>query len=181
MIKFEKVLKYQDVDFNLPSRKTANSAGYDFEVVEDIIIPPYHECFSKMRENAHKYPMSPTLIDVARFTSATARPTLVPTGVKCKLDEGYYLELSLRSSSPLKYWLVLANSIGIIDADYYGNVDNDGHIQFQVINFGPRKICLKKGDIIGQGIIKKYYTTDDDAAEGERVGGFGSTTKEEKK
>lgn len=67
-----------------------------------------------MRENAHKYPMSPTLIDVARFTSATARPTLVPTGVKCKLDEGYYLELSLRSSSSLKYWLVLANSVGIL-------------------------------------------------------------------
>ena len=65
----------------------------------------------------------------------------------------------------------------IIDADYYNNPDNEGEIFFQVINFGASKIYLHKGDIIGQGIIKKFETTEDDAAEGERVGGFGSTTK----
>ena len=51
MIKFEKVSRLKDEDFNLPIRKTANSAGYDFEVAEDIIIPPYTEIFRFLSEN----------------------------------------------------------------------------------------------------------------------------------
>ena len=64
----------------------------------------------------------------------------------------------------------------IIDSDYADNPDNEGHIYFQIINLSPYDIQLQKGDIIGQGIIKKYLTTDDDAANGKRVGGFGSTS-----
>ena len=116
------------------------------------------------------------LTEIAEVTKATlVRPTLVPTGVKCYLDPGTYLELSVRSSSPLKYWLVLANGVGIIDADYADNPDNEGEIFFQLINLSPVTITLRKGDIIGQGIIKSYLTTEDDNAEGERSGGFGST------
>jgi dUTP pyrophosphatase len=95
--------------------------------------------------------------------------------MKCKLDSGTYLELSVRSSSPLKYWLVLANGVGIIDADYYNNPDNEGEIFFQLINLSPFDIKLQKGETIGQGIIKPYLITEDDAAAGERTGGFGST------
>ena len=69
----------------------------------------------------------------------------------------------------------MANSVGIIDADYADNPDNEGEIFFQLINFTPWPIQLRKGDVIGQGIIKKYEVTDDDRATGERVGGFGST------
>ena len=105
-----------------------------------------------------------------------AKPTLVPTGIKCELNDNTYLELSVRSSCPLKYWLILANGVGIIDADYYNNPDNEGHIYFQVINLTTFDIQLKKGDKIGQGIIKPYLTTDDDNAFGQRFGGFGSTT-----
>lgn len=106
-----------------------------------------------------------------------ARPTLVPTGMKCKLDPGTYLELSVRSSSPLKYWLILANGVGIIDADYYNNPDNEGHIYFQMINLSPFPIKIQKGEAIGQGIIHMYGCTENDDAWGERLGGFGSTTK----
>ena len=63
----------------------------------------------------------------------------------------------------------------IIDADYYNNPDNEGHIYFQVINLAPFDIVLRKGDTIGQGILKKYYLTDDDVTTGLREGGFGST------
>lgn len=66
----------------------------------------------------------------------------------------------------------------IIDSDYADNPDNEGHIFFQLINLSPFPIKLQKGDIIGQGIIKHYLTTDDDSAIGERTGGFGSTSKE---
>ena len=104
------------------------------------------------------------------------KPVLVPTGIKCKLESNTYLELSVRSSTPLKYLLVLANGVGIIDADYYGNPSNDGEIFFQMINLGPNPVRLKKGDKIGQGIIKPYLITEDDIADGERQGGFGSTT-----
>ena len=65
----------------------------------------------------------------------------------------------------------------IIDADYYNNPDNEGEIFFQLINLSPYNIILKKGEKIGQGIIKPYLTTEDDAATGDRLGGFGSTTK----
>ena len=105
------------------------------------------------------------------------RPTLVPTGVKCKIPEGYYLQLSVRSSTPLKTWLVLANSVGNIDADYYNNMSNEGHIYFQIMNLSPFNIQIKKGDIIGQGILLPYEITEDDSPGGERTGGFGSTTK----
>ena len=116
---------------------------------------------------------------VAKITKKTgAKPTLVPTGIKCKLDPDTYLELSVRSSSPLKYWLILANGVGIIDADYYNNSDNEGEIYFQIINFSPYSITLHKGDTIGQGIIKHYLLAEDDAASGERVGGFGSTDEQ---
>lgn len=113
MIKFAKVKRFENEDLNLPIRKTAHSAGYDFEVAEDIIIPPYSANNKLLLEFINKIPKTPDLKEVARMTKETeARPTLVPTGIKCYLDEGYYLELSMRSSTPLKYWLVMANSVG---------------------------------------------------------------------
>lgn len=216
--KFEFISTYADSGITLPERKTAESAGYDFVVAEDIIIPPYSDLSEKIFEqhmNNHRdeilkdflqlaYPdpdkkseaseeeiknasetatynfaNTPiTLDEMATLTKATkAKPTLVPTGVKCCLDSGTYLELSVRSSCPLKYWLIMANSVGIIDADYYNNPDNEGHIYFQIINLSPYPIKLCKGDVIGQGIIKPYYTTKDDQAFGDRLGGFGSTSK----
>jgi dUTP pyrophosphatase len=113
----------------------------------------------------------------AAIKVAKAKIKLVSTGMKCQLDPGTYLELSVRSSCPLKHWLILANSVGIIDADYYNNPDNEGEIFFQIINLAPFPIHLKRGDAIGQGIIKPYLTTEDDNATGERTGGFGSTDK----
>lgn len=176
-IKFEKVSRFADTDFNLPVRKTKNSAGYDFEVAEDICIPTWTSQLMALAK-ATPQPKEPySLEEMAALTKQTkAKPTLVSTGVKCHLEEGYYLELSVRSSTPLKYWIILANSVGIIDADYCDNPDNEGEIFFQVINMSPFDIYLKKGDIIGQGIIKRYEVTDDDKAIGERQGGFGSTT-----
>lgn len=187
MTKFEIVSKYKDCGLSLPVRKTELSAGYDFQVAEDIIIPPYNTLMQELlyarARDLGGVPIDNDVMDtpidlddLAKLTKLTgAKPTLVPTGIKCKMENCQYLALSVRSSCPLKYWLVLANSTGIIDADYYNNPDNEGHIYFQVINFSPLPIMLKKGDVIGQGIIMNYNITDDDAATGERNGGFGST------
>lgn len=190
-IKFEKVSRFAETDISLPVRKTKASAGYDFEVAEDIVIESYDTLMMDLDQelgtkavkealftNAMPILKNYTLDEVAAATKKTrAKPSLVATGVKCRMPENTYLELNIRSSCPLKYWLVLANSVGVIDADYYNNPDNEGEIFFQIINLSPFPIQLKKGDIIGQGIFKEYLTTEDDAAGGERTGGFGSTSK----
>lgn len=103
--------------------------------------------------------------------------TYVKTGVKIKLAPDEFLMLCNRSSNPSKKELVLINGVGIVDADYYGNPDNDGEIAFAFRSLNDSGSFINKGDKIGQGIIMKYNKTEDDNAEGIRAGGFGSTGK----
>lgn len=177
MAKFEKVSRFENEDLIMPERKTAKSAGYDMAVAEDITISPYEDHVGRMIYEIPSEGLPISLNEIAARTKTfKTKPSLVSTGMKCKLADDEYLELSVRSSCPLKYWLILANGVGIIDADYYNNEDNEGEIFFQIINLSPYPIELKKGDIIGQGIIHKYSITEDDKAKGVRKGGFGSTT-----
>lgn len=179
MIKFERVSKYPDAV--LPKRATTNSAGYDFCVAEDTLIPAYQNMMYNLQSdnfNENNVFRIFSLDEIAEMTKVKSlRPTLVPTGIKCHLEPDTYLELAVRSSLPLKHWLILANAIGVIDCDFYNAPDGEGEIYFQLINLSPFNIVLKKGDRIGQGIIHRYLTTDDDAATGDRTGGFGSTSK----
>jgi dUTP pyrophosphatase len=187
MARFEKVSRFENIDLPMPSRKTSKSAGYDFVVAEDIEIPSIDELHERLVADQliSALGIIDTIVnasdeislqEIANITKRVkAKPTLVSTGMKCKLDDDQYLELTVRSSTPLKHWLILANGIGIIDADYYNNPSNEGEIYFQLINLNPFPIKLHRGDIIGQGIIKKYELTEDDIAAGERTGGFGST------
>lgn len=178
MAKFEVVNKYKNDNIKIPVRATANSAGYDFEVAKDILIDSYSHLINVLITQDNEYKPY-YLSEIANITKRTkTKPTLVPTGIKCKMANDEYLEISVRSSCPLKHWLILANGVGIIDSDYYNNPDNEGEIFFQIINLSPFPIQLKKGDKIGQGIIKKYIITEDDAAIGERSGGFGSTSQD---
>lgn len=174
---FEAVSRFAaDEEMLMPRRGTAASAGYDFVVAENIVIPPYDILMEKLVDEIEYRPL--TLAEMAALTKRTgAKPTLVSTGIKCHLPTNMYLELSVRSSTPLKHWLIMANSIGIIDADYCNNPDNEGEIFFQMINLSPFPIQLKKGDKIGQGIIKPYEKVRNDNAEGSRQGGFGSTSR----
>lgn len=102
--------------------------------------------------------------------------SLVPTGIKCKMSPNQCLLLMVRSSMPRKMGLTLANNVGLVDADYYGNPDNDGHIMFQLMNITDKEVHINYGDKIGQGVVTNFYITEDDAATGERLGGFGSTS-----
>lgn len=147
---FEIAKGFEEKEINLPVRKTKYSAGYDIEAAEDCIVPAFKPGIA---------------------------PTLVKTGLKSYMGEGEYLMLCNRSSNPKKKGLVLANGVGIVDADYYENPDNDGHIMFAFFNIKDEDIEIKKGDAIGQGIFQKYYSVDNDNAQGERLGGFGSTSK----
>ena len=104
---FEIAKGYEEKGINMPIRKTKYSAGYDVEAAEDTIIPSF---------------------------KPGMKPTLVKTGIKSYFPEDEYLMLANRSSNPGKRGLVLANSVGIVDADYYGNESNDGHIMFAFFN-----------------------------------------------
>lgn len=174
---FEKVSRLADEEIVMPVRKTGASAGYDLAAVDDYIIPSLWQLCDEAKRLWNVDDDEFVTMDLmSQFTKQTGfKPVLVSTGVKCKLDPDKYLQLSVRSSLPLKHWLVLANGVGIIDADYYDNKDNEGEIFLQIYNLSPFNIQIKKGEAIGQGVILPYYTTEDDDASGERTGGFGST------
>ena len=115
---FEVAKGFEDKNINLPVRKTKYSAGYDIEAAEDIVIP--------------------------KFVPGV-NPTLIPTGIKAYMEDDEVLYLYNRSSNPKKKGLILANSVGVIDKDYYGNPDNDGHIMFAFFNIKDEDITIKKG------------------------------------
>ena len=177
MAHFEIAKGYEDSGIILPERKTQFSAGYDIAAAADVIIP---SAWQLTAEVSAVWPVPEdsyiNLEQMNEFTKITQyRPTLVPTGLKCYLEDDKFLMLSVRSSSPLKYWLMLANGVGIIDADYYGNASNDGHIMFQIYNLSPYNLQIQKGEVIGQGIILPYNTVENDNSTSLRTGGFGST------
>ena len=147
---FEIAKGFENKGINLPKRTTKYSAGYDVESAEDVIVPSFKKGM---------------------------KPTLVKTGIKAYMQDNEYLMLVNRSSNPGKKGLVLANSIGIVDCDYYENECYDGHFMYAYYNFFDHDVQIKKGEVIGQVIFAKYYKVDGDNAEGTRTGGFGSTNK----
>ncbi len=101
---------------------------------------------------------------------------LGPTGLKAYMQDDEVLKVYPRSSLPRKHGLTIPNNVGIIDADYYGNPDNDGAIYVQLHNFTDQPVSLPKGTRIAQGIFVKYLKADDDEVlNDKRNGGFGST------
>ena len=104
---------------------------------------------------------------------------LVPTGVKAYMQPGEWLGMHIRSSMAVKKRLMLVNNVGIIDADYYNNPDNEGHIMLALLNMGENPVTLPKGERVAQGIFYNYLTADGDEKVSKTVrgGGFGSTGK----
>lgn len=135
-------------DYKLPVRATLNSAGYDFFLIEDIIIKP-----GEIKK--------------------------IPTGYKSNFESDEMLMLCIRSSIGFKYNVRLTNQLGIIESDYYNNIDNEGHMFISLQNEGDNDFVLKKGDAYVQGIFVKFLKTDDDYVDKKRISGIGSTTRKE--
>ena len=137
---FEILDDYKDKNINLPMRKTAESAGYDFESAIDVEL---------IRQKI----------------------VLVPTGLKAFMLPNEVLMIYIRSSLAFKHQIILANGVGVIDADY------NGHIMFPMLNLGDENFHIFKGMRIAQGVFHNYLTIDgDESGVGEiRKGGFGST------
>lgn len=135
-------------NIKLPQRATSGSAGYDFYAPCDLTI--------KKGESL-----------------------LIPTGIRAKIDEGWVLNIFPRSGLGFKHRIQLDNTVGIIDADYY-NSSNEGHIMIKLscdAHDDGHTVSVGAGDGFAQGIFMQFGVVVDDAADGIRDGGFGSTTK----
>lgn len=110
--------------------------------------------------------------DVSVYPNETE---IVCTGIKAHIKQGEFLMLAPRSSLGITYDVTLANTIGIIDQDYYNNPTNEGEICVALKNLGGAPIFFEPGDKIAQLIFVRYDTTDDDDTDGTRIGGIGST------
>jgi len=128
---FEIAKGFENAGINLPIRSTKHSAGYDIEAAEDTIIPSFKK---------------------------GSKPTLIKTGLKAYMGEDEVLILANRSSNPGKKGLILANSIGVVDSDYYENPDNDGHIMFAYYNIKEEDIEIKKGERIRTSHVPKVFS-----------------------
>lgn len=100
---------------------------------------------------------------------------IIPTGIKAYIKTGWFLQIAPRSSIGIKRHLMLANTVGIIDADFVDNEDNEGMIFCAFYNYYGSSVELKKGERIAQAIFQPYGVTYDDDVTARRTGGIGST------
>ncbi|MGX7200048.1 hypothetical protein [Enterococcus nangangensis] len=154
----------------LPCRATKGSAGYDFYATEDATIPSAWGEFDNYR-CAYADALNWDSVDKAKetFLKSTAS-TIIETNIAAEMPSNVYLQLCPRSGLSIKNTLIMPNSVGIIDSDYFPNT-----VKFAYVNLGANDVHIKKGERIGQGIFLNYLTVDDDTTTAERDGGFGST------
>lgn len=188
-LEFEK----QYPEAKLPEYATLKSAGADFFCAKEVTIPSIwgtvasslivgEDKVSLINIISHNLSMQKDgelKQNIMKKESQRFAPTLVHTGIKARMEDDEVLELYNRSSNPSKLGLVLANSVGVVDADYYENPDNDGEIMFAFYNFMPWSVTLKVGDKLGQGVFKKFLRPTEGLVINDttRTGGFGSTNK----
>lgn len=112
------------------------------------------------------------------ITLKTGESKTIPTSIKAYMLDDEYLEIVPRSGLGFKYFARLANTVGIIDSDYYDNDKNEGHIFIKIRNEGVDILEIKEQQGFAQGIFKKYLMADGDTFDGSiREGGMGSTDK----
>lgn len=112
----------------------------------------------------------------ADVTIPAGEIVLAPTGVRAVCPPGEFLAIFPRSSLAQKKRLILANGVGVIDADYYDNPDNAGHILLPLWNLGPQDVFLARGERVAQAVFLAHRTVDDESPPGgARTGGFGSS------
>lgn len=165
--------------YNNDENKEKNDMSRKFEYVNRIIsngvetLTPTFNLPKRSTKNSGGY----DFFAMEDFLLEPNKIIYIPTGVKAKMLDDEILIIANRSSNPKKKGIILASGINIIDADYYGNSDNDGEISLILQNITSEPIKISKGDKIVQGVFVKYLKTDNDTSDVERVSGIGSTGK----
>jgi dUTP pyrophosphatase len=143
-MKFKAAKGFNEKDLKMPERKTEKAAGYDFYAQATVSIPP----------------------------NSVA---VVPTGVQTDgMPEDQFLQISLRSGTSIQRPLLMANGVGIIDADYEDTGEDIGIILFNRSMSVP--VTIEAGERIAQGVFLNYNTVEDEKKPTEkRTSGKGST------
>ncbi len=147
-----------------------------FEIVKEEFLK-YDNGDVKLPVRATKHSVGYDFYSPIDYTLKPNETKLLFTNVKAMFNEDEGLILAVTSGMG-KRGVILANGIGVIECDYYGNESNDGNLGFLLHNIGELDYEIKVGDKIGQGFFIKYYTVDDEEEITTiRKGGFGSTNK----
>ncbi len=148
----------------------------DFGGSEDDIRKIYDSI--KMPRRATSGSAGYDIFSPVDFTIAPGESLKIPTGIRCRIDDGWVLKIYPRSGLGFQFRLQLNNTVGIIDSDYYFS-DNEGHLFIKVMNDSNenKTVKLKAGSGFAQGIFVEYGITYDDDVTDIRNGGLGSTTK----
>ena len=176
MAQFEKVSYEQfKKDWLDTFRKKYNE--FDEDILETIIRNIYDSI--KLPKRATAGSMGYDFFSPCNLMIPVDKSVKIPTGIKCLIEEGWGLQVYPRSSFGFKYGVHLANTVGIIDLDYYNNKNNEGHIFIKLVNDSElaNLIDIKSGDAFCQGIFTPYGITYDDDVSEVRHGGIGSTSK----
>ena len=130
-----------------------------------------------LRHARPKAPQAMTLSAPESFTLVPHETILIPTGIRVMIEDGWVLQLYPRSGLGFRHRLQLDNTVGVIDSDYF-EAKNEGHILIKMTSddLNGKMLSVQSGDAFAQGIFLPYGITVDDDAEGQREGGFGSTT-----
>lgn len=176
MARFEKV-SYEQFKKDWLDAFPQRYNDFDEDVL-DVIIKNIYDSI-KLPKRATNGSMGYDLFSPCNLMIPVDKSVKIPTGIKCYIEEGWGLQVYPRSSFGFKYGAHLANTVGIIDRDYYNNKNNEGHIFIKLVNDSElaNLIDIKTGDAFCQGIFTPYGITYDDDVATERVGGIGSTSK----
>lgn len=133
----------------------------------------------KLPQRSTKYSAGYDIFSTMDFDLDPREEFVLPLGFKVYMPQNEFFMIVPRSGLGFKYYTRLANTIGIIDSDYYGNKNNDGHCLVKIRNESSHDefLHINEGDAIAQGIFLNYLLADADNADSKRVGGFGSTDK----
>lgn len=132
------------------------------------------EAHLPLRATAHSVGydfFSPVELEIPPMSAA-----LIWTDVKARFGTDEALLINVRSSMGAQP-VMLANTQGWIESDYYSNPDNDGNIGIRLFNLGSTPYRIARGQRFAQGMFVKYLAADNCNADAERVGGLGSTGK----
>ena len=112
----------------------------------------------------------------ADVTLQPSEAVTIPTGIRCEMQPGWVLMLFPRSGLGFKHQVRLANTVGVIDADYF-RAANEGHIMVRIVNGGDHAVSIAKGERFCQGVFLPHGLAEEETVLAGREGGFGSTGK----
>ena len=101
---------------------------------------------------------------------------IIPTGIRCEMEEGWVLMLFPRSGLGFRHQIRLSNTVGVIDSDY-AFAENEGHIQVSLRNPTDKDLVIGRGERFCQGVFLPYGLAEEEDGFAERKGGMGSTGK----